>query len=45
MDLVTLDESDMNILTDYSKDLEKSGKLMRYVYPAFGVKLGFPDKP
>ena len=44
MDLITLDESDMKLLTDYSKDLEKSGKLVRYVYPAFGVDFGFPDK-
>lgn len=44
MDIITLDESDMKTLTDYSADLEKSGKLMRYVYPAFGVDFGFPDK-
>lgn len=44
MDLVKLDDSDMKILTDYSNELEKSGKLMRYVYPAFGVNFGFPDK-
>ncbi|TVY48833.1 D-galacturonate reductase [Lachnellula occidentalis] len=44
MDLIILDESDMKVLTDYSKDLEKSGKLVRYVYPEFGVDFGFPDK-
>jgi len=44
-DLITLDESDMKLLTDYSKGLEKSGKLVRYVYPGFGVDFGFPDKP
>ena len=44
MDLIILDESDMKVLTDYSKGLEKSGKLVRYVYPEFGVDFGFPDK-
>lgn len=44
MDLINLDETDMKSLTDYSKDLEKSGKLVRYVYPEFGVDFGFPDK-
>ncbi|PSS12311.1 hypothetical protein M430DRAFT_144463 [Amorphotheca resinae ATCC 22711] len=44
MDLVKLDDEDMKILNDYSRGLEKSGKLVRYVYPAFGVDFGFPDK-
>jgi len=44
MDLVKLDASDMKILDDYSNELTKSGKLVRYVYPAFGVDFGFPDK-
>jgi hypothetical protein len=44
MDLVKLDDEDMKILKDYSRGLEKSGKLVRYVYPAFGVDFGFPDK-
>jgi hypothetical protein len=44
MDIVTLDESDMKILNDYTAELTKEGKLMRYVYPAFGVDFGFPDK-
>jgi hypothetical protein len=44
MDLVKLGDADMKILTDYSNELEKSGKLKRYVYPAWGVDLGFPDK-
>lgn len=39
-----LDEEDMKILNDYSQDLQKNGKLIRYVYPEFGVDLGFPDK-
>lgn len=45
MDLIKLDASDMKILDDYSNELTKSGKLVRYVYPAFGVDFGFPDKP
>jgi diketogulonate reductase-like aldo/keto reductase len=44
MDLIKLDASDMKILDDYSNELTKSGKLVRYVYPAFGVDFGFPDK-
>ena len=44
MDLIKLDESDMKIINDYSNELQKSGKLVRYVYPAFGVDFGFPDR-
>ncbi|TAQ87322.1 hypothetical protein B7494_g4359 [Chlorociboria aeruginascens] len=44
MEIIELDEEDMKILTNYSKDLEKKGKLVRYVYPPFGVDFGFPDK-
>ncbi|KAH8667440.1 NADP-dependent oxidoreductase domain-containing protein [Tricladium varicosporioides] len=44
MEIIKLDDSDMKTLTDYSKELEASGKLTRYVYPAFGVNFGFPDK-
>lgn len=44
MEIIKLDESDMKTLADYSKELEASGKLTRYVYPAFGVDFGFPDK-
>ncbi|CZR65726.1 probable aldehyde reductase [Phialocephala subalpina] len=44
MDLVKLDTSDMKILDDYAEGLTKSGKVVRYVYPAFGVDFGFPDK-
>lgn len=42
--IVKLDDADMKILNDYSDKLTKEGKLMRYVYPAFGVDFGFPDK-
>ena len=44
MDLIKLVESDMKIINDYSSELQKSGKLVRYVYPAFGVDFGFPDR-
>ena len=44
MNIVKTDDADMKTLDDYSKELTKSGKLMRYVYPAFGVDFGFPDK-
>ncbi|KAG9231254.1 NADP-dependent oxidoreductase domain-containing protein [Amylocarpus encephaloides] len=43
--LITLDDSDMKILDDYAKDLEATGKVVRYVYPAFGVNFGFADQP
>lgn len=44
MELVKLNDIDMKILNDYSEGLMKSGKLVRYVYPEFGVDFGFPDK-
>lgn len=45
MEIVKLDDSDMKTLNDYTAQLTKDGKLTRYVYPAFGVDFGFPDKP
>ncbi|KAL3420269.1 aldo/keto reductase [Phlyctema vagabunda] len=42
--LVKLDSADLKVLNDYSDDLKKNGKLVRYVYPAFGVDFGFPDR-
>ena len=42
--IVELSAEDLKVLTDYSDNLTKEGKLMRYVYPAFGVDFGFPDK-
>ena len=42
--LVALSDEELSILTDYSDKLTKEGKLTRYVYPAFGVDFGFPDK-
>jgi diketogulonate reductase-like aldo/keto reductase len=44
LNIVKLDESDMKILNDYTEKLTKEGKLVRYVYPPFGVDFGFPDK-
>ncbi len=43
-EIVKLDDADMKILNDYTAELTKQGKLTRYVYPAFGVDFGFPDK-
>ena len=42
--IITLDDSDLKALNDYSDDLKKNGKLVRYVYPAFGVDFKFPDQ-
>jgi diketogulonate reductase-like aldo/keto reductase len=42
--LVNLNEGDMKVLNSYSSQLQKEGKLIRYVYPSFGVDFGFPDK-
>jgi hypothetical protein len=42
--LSQLDESDLKLIDNYSEELKKSGNLKRYVYPAFGVDFGFPDK-
>lgn len=43
-EIVKLDDEDMKLLTDYSNELTKEGKLMRFVYPPFGIDFGFPDK-
>jgi diketogulonate reductase-like aldo/keto reductase len=43
MNIIKLDE-DMKLLNDYSDFLTKNKKLMRFVYPPFGVDFGFPDK-
>ena len=40
MKIVKLDSSDMGAL----EELHKSKGITRYVYPPFGVNLGFPDK-
>ena len=43
-EIVKLDDEDMKLLNDYSDKLTKEGKLMRFVYPPFGIDFGFPDK-
>ncbi|KAK3364443.1 NADP-dependent oxidoreductase domain-containing protein [Lasiosphaeria hispida] len=43
--LIDLEEEDIKLLNDYSDNLVREGKVVRYVYPPFGVKFGFPDKP
>ncbi|KAI1122585.1 reductase-like protein [Nemania abortiva] len=45
LEIVDLDAEDMKILNDYSDALVRDSKLERYVYPPFGIKFGFPDKP
>ncbi|KAJ8124594.1 hypothetical protein O1611_g9045 [Lasiodiplodia mahajangana] len=45
LEIADLDAEDMKILNDYSDALTREGKLERYVYPPFGIKFGFPDKP
>lgn len=42
--IVDLDAEDLKALDEYSVGLEKSKEWKRYVYPAFGVDFGFPDK-
>lgn len=43
--LVTLDDEDVKQLDGYGVELEKTGKVQRFVYPPFGIPFGFPDKP
>jgi diketogulonate reductase-like aldo/keto reductase len=45
LEIADLDAEDMKILNDYSDTLAREGKFERYVYPPFGIKFGFPDKP
>ncbi|KAI1472205.1 Aldo/keto reductase [Daldinia caldariorum] len=44
LEIVDLDAEDVQILNDYSASLAKDGKVLRYVYPPFGINFGFPDK-
>lgn len=44
MNLIKLDDQDMKLLNDWSDELTRNKKLMRFVYPPFGVDFGFPDK-
>lgn len=43
--LVTLDDEDVKALNSYGEELEKTGKVQRFVYPPFGIPFGFPDRP
>jgi glycerol 2-dehydrogenase (NADP+)/D-galacturonate reductase len=42
--IVKLDDEDMKLLNDFSDNLTKQKKLMRFVYPPWGIDFGFPDK-
>ncbi|KAJ5110117.1 H/ACA snoRNP pseudouridylase subunit [Penicillium argentinense] len=42
-ELINLDEDDCALIRVYSNDLCKKGLFRRYVYPPFGIDLGFPD--
>ncbi|OIW30623.1 Aldo/keto reductase [Coniochaeta ligniaria NRRL 30616] len=44
MSLIKLDDEDMKLLDDWSDELTREKKLMRFVYPPFGIDFGFPDK-
>lgn len=43
--LVALDDEDVGQLNGYGEELERTGKVQRFVYPPFGIPFGFPDKP
>ncbi|KAJ6032157.1 hypothetical protein N7540_002889 [Penicillium herquei] len=43
-DLIKLDAEDMAIIKKYSDSLAATNSFERYVFPAFGVTFGFPDK-
>lgn len=42
--IVKLDDEDVKLLDGYAEELEKTGKVQRFVYPPFGIDFGFPDK-
>jgi diketogulonate reductase-like aldo/keto reductase len=42
--LIKLDDEDVKLLNEYGEELERTGKVQRYVYPPFGIDFGFPDK-
>jgi len=44
LEIIDLDDADIKQIYSYSEELEREGKLVRYVYPPFGVDFGFPDK-
>jgi glycerol 2-dehydrogenase (NADP+) len=42
--LVHLDQPDLDEIAAFIAELKDQNKVTRYVYPAFGVDFGFPDK-
>ena len=42
--ITKLDDEDVKALDGYAEELEKTGKVQRFVYPPFGIDFGFPDK-
>jgi glycerol 2-dehydrogenase (NADP+) len=42
--LVKLDAADLKEITFFIESIQKKKGFIRYVYPAFGVDFGFPDK-
>lgn len=43
--LIPLDDSDMAAIAKFADESIAKNGPTRYVYPPFGVALGFPDKP
>ena len=43
--LVKLDSEDMAAIDKYAQESIAKNGVTRFVYPPFGVKFGFPDKP
>jgi len=44
MKIIELDDEDVSQVKAYSEELKRGSKLVRYVYPPFGIDFGFPDK-
>lgn len=43
-EVVELDADDLKVLDDFVADINKRGAWQRFVYPAFNMPFGFPDK-
>ncbi|KEY65449.1 hypothetical protein S7711_08581 [Stachybotrys chartarum IBT 7711] len=43
-EVVDLDADDLKVLDDFVADINKRGAWQRFVYPAFNMPFGFPDK-
>jgi diketogulonate reductase-like aldo/keto reductase len=43
IEIISLDDEDMMQINAYSEELQREGKLMRFIYPPFGVDFGFSD--